>query len=230
MDATADVNVSITALQQQVDSSVALTRQTVEVTSSSTSLAKQSGDSLHNIVEIADYTVQEVGIIASATVEQSVKSAEMVISIEKISDMATSSLHNMQDSTSLVQELSGLSEELKSIIDSMGNERRQAERCYLDYTYSVEMKDKNGNVTPSRMINISPRGVNLELLRDNPQLKPGTLVVLKGLGKPFEEHLSGVRASIQWRDNTYCGIELERALEIALKDLQKMVVDDTRFK
>ena len=225
MSAIADVNTSITALQQQVDASVTLTRQAVDVTSASTQLARQSGESLNRIVDIADNAVHEVEAIAKATVEQSVKSSQMVSSMEAISDMAKDAANNMQDSMTSVQELSTLSDELKEIIDSMGNERRETERCAFDYAYTVEVKDRNGKVIPCRLINISLKGLSLELPSEAVRLARGTLVNLSGKGKPLQDLLNASRASVQWQDGVFCGVELEDPLKTELSWLAEVAAD-----
>ena len=223
MSATADVNVSISALQKQVEASVKLTRQTVNITSSSTELARKSGESLNSIVDIADSTVNEVDAIAAATVEQSMKSAKMVASVERISGMAQDSARSMQDSTNLVTQLSQMSTEFKSIIDSMGSDRRHQERYPVDFFYTVELEDKPGNIIKCRLFNISRHGMNLELPSDETELRSGGLVKLRGVGKPLDKLLHQVRGSLLWHDGIFCGVELENALEVDPAWLQKVV-------
>lgn len=225
MSATEDVNRSISELQNQVDASVALTRQTVEITAASTELARQSGESLQQIVEIAGNAVREVDAIATATREQSIKSAEMVNSMEQISTMAQDTTRNMHESTDLVQNLSGLADNLKGIIDSMGSERRQADRCALDYPYTINVTVPDGTTWPCRLINISPRGLNMELPRELKILSPKTPVVFNSKGEPFESILKGQRAAVQWCDNMLCGVELETILPIEISVLRAMAAD-----
>ena len=221
MSATDEVNLSISALQRQVEASVALTRQTVEVTTKSTELARQSGESLGRIVTIADSTVTDVAAIASSTSEQSGRSAEMVSSMEEISTMAASSAQNMVDSIALVDEVAALSENLKAIIDSMGSERRQVDRCSIDYPYRIELKDAKGRTASSRLINISHRGLNVEMLSTSEALPHGTLVTFTGQGEPFAAILEGQRGVIQWRDGLYAGVEFETMLTVDLAWLRE---------
>lgn len=223
MRATEDVNVSISALQQQVEAGVELTRQTVEVTATSTELARQSGESLNRIVDIADEAVREVDVIAGATMEQSEKGAIMVDSMERISDMAQGTAQNMQASTVLVDELSGLSDRLKDIIDSMGHERRQEARCSLDYNYTVELQIRGSNITVrGRLFDISLRGMRLELTNEV-AIQEGTVVFVTGRGKPLDDLLREVLAVIQWRDGLFCGIEFETSLSVDATRLSEMI-------
>ena len=223
MQATAEVNVSITALQQQVDASVELTRQTVATTATSTELARKSGESLENIVTIADGAVREVDSIATATVEQSEKSAEMVASVEQISHMAEDAAQNMRDSSRMVDELTNLASEFKRIIDSMGAERRQQERCMVDFAYTVEVRTPTGTVIPCRLFNISLTGMSLELPNPKVALSQGTIVSLRGVGKPLDHLLAQARGVVQWHDGMFCGINLETTLDVETEWLCKTV-------
>ena len=228
MLATDEVNVSISGLQQQVEASVTLTRQTVEVTTSSTDLARQSGTSLERIVDIAGDTVSEVASIATATREQSARSAEMAASMEEISAMAASTSDHMHDSTTLVSEVSNMSGHLKSIIDSMGSERRQVDRHSLEYAYTVDIKDKNNTVTRGKLLNLSLHGLSFDIPETNTSLRHGMLVTLTGQGHPFDQHLTQTRGIVQWRDGIYCGVEFETVLDATGIWLEEAASSKTR--
>ncbi len=124
MQATSEVNSSVSELQAEVKHTMELTSETVRLSNTSTELAGKSGESLKRIVAIAQHAVGEVSAIAGAAAEQSRAGAALSDSMNEISSMARQSVGNMRESNESVSELTALSKQLREVVDSMSSERR----------------------------------------------------------------------------------------------------------
>jgi len=87
----------------------------------SSSVAEQSGKAMEEIVEIVQQTALEVASIATASEEQSATSEEINRSVAEVNQVAKETAESVDRSTQVVVEISGLAEELDSIIQAMAS-------------------------------------------------------------------------------------------------------------
>ena len=226
MRATDDVNTSVSALQHGVNSSLEITRQTVELTRTSTELAGQSGTSLKRIVDIAEQGVKDVSAISEA-IGQQVRANEAVVSaVKNISEMARQSSRYMDDSTASVAELTQYSQDLKQLVDSMGKERRRSDRITLDDPHYIRMEGIRGQSMRCRVLDISGDGMRVALPSGDAAAEPENACVLIAEDAPLNAFIQREQARISWRDGVFCGINLASPLSVSLEDLRRMFQQD----
>jgi len=87
----------------------------------SSSVAEQSGKAMDEIVDIVQQTALEVASIATASEEQSATSEEINRSVAEVNQVARETAESVENSSKVVVQISGLAEELDSIIQAMAS-------------------------------------------------------------------------------------------------------------
>jgi hypothetical protein len=225
MVATTDVNKSISTLQAEVAQNVSLTNETMQLTRAATELAEKSGQSLARIVSIADHAVSEVLAISDATAEQARTGGVIAATMHEVKDMARQSVTNMGESEAFVAELATLSEELKHLVDSMGEERRREDRLLLDSPYMVTLEGIDSKPRVGRLLDLSMSGLRLEIQGGAPGKPPAAWSPVRLLAdqKPLAVLLHGVNGQLAWRDGILCGIQLDKQLNTQFDELKRLI-------
>ena len=119
MASTTDVANAIRAIQQSTTESVQQMDATLNNVERATNLAGECGEALHNIVNMADATADQVRAIATASEQQSASSEEIAQSIAQISNIATETARAMQEASHAVTDLAGQAQVLNRLVDEM---------------------------------------------------------------------------------------------------------------
>lgn len=224
MNATTEVNDSIDDLQEQVASSMQLTEQTVNMSLASTKMAKESGDSLNRIVEIAKQSAQEVEGISESIESQSRNGERLAENMKHISNMAVESTKNMDTSIKFVHQLNTFSDRLGTLIESMRRERSTSKDvCSLDYPYSVEVAMPDGTFLTCLIIEISQTSLRLQMPTDQYKLQIDTRLRLTGQGEPLASILNAIVSTVEWQDGVFCGVLFDTPLNITTEKLTATV-------
>ncbi|MDR1660683.1 MAG: methyl-accepting chemotaxis protein [Desulfovibrio sp.] len=228
MHATEDVNKSISALQTEVNANRDLTDQTVTLTRTATDFAEQSGKSLVSIVEIAGHAVGEVRLISETTSKQAQACAAVVGAMRHVSDMARETTRNMEDSAKFVEELARQSGSLKHLVESMGADRRRAERFVPDSPCMVTITGLGQTPLSCRVMDIALLGVRVEARDKQPPAKvaPSAPVRITASGPPLNAILDSA-GHLMWQDGVFFGIEFEKPLTGSAKDLENLLFSNT---
>ncbi|MDR1125898.1 MAG: methyl-accepting chemotaxis protein, partial [Deltaproteobacteria bacterium] len=224
MQATNQVNASISALQAGVKDNVRITGETVELTRKATELAQRSGESLAAIVEIAGQAVGEVLSIAEAT-EDEVRHGEAAAGeMRAMRDTARKTSDAMRESTAFVAELASLSEKLKKLVDSMGSDRRDTDRLQVDSPYIVHISAPGQGRKRCRLLDISLTGIRLELEDGGlPGNSAGKVFKLEPGQGQLGDLLNNRSAKLVWHDSPLCGFELTEPIKATAKALHDAV-------
>ncbi|MDR2160823.1 MAG: methyl-accepting chemotaxis protein [Desulfovibrio sp.] len=218
MHATEDVNKSISTLHAEVNANKSLTDETVLLTRTATDFAEQSGKSLTSIVDIAEHAVGEVRFISEATAEHSRSGAEIGEAMRHISEMARETSQNMSESGRFVSDLSLQSGQLKQLVESMGSDRRRADRFTLDSHCLVTFERKNKQTYTARVMDVSTHGLRLAL--QGATLEEGDAeLIIRSAQAPLDKLLHDLAAHISWHDGSFLGLEFSRPLDIQGRDL-----------
>ena len=86
---------------------------------STTELARQSGDTLRDIVKLVDETSDQVRSIAAASEEQSASSESITRSVNEVNKIATDTAQAMAEARQAVAALVEQSLVLKNLVDDM---------------------------------------------------------------------------------------------------------------
>ena len=227
MQATTEVNASISALQNEVAQNLSLTHETVELTHASTALAEKSGSSLSRIVTIAEHAVGEVLAISERTAEESRTGAAIAGAMQNITGMARESAQYMRESSEFVEQLARLSEELKRLVDSMGNDRRRADRMLLDWPYQVFLAGLPGGARQCRLIDISLTGMRIQVSGGIKDVEwRNVALTLTADQPPLADLLNDMAVRIVWADGMLAGIEFDQALSCN-EDQLKRTIEET---
>lgn len=119
MHATKEVEVNISAIQQSAGVSINEVNNAVKSISEATALADSSGSALQEIVSLAASNSSVVASIATAAEQQSATSEEINRSIDEINRIAGETTIGMVQSSSAVQELSRMAQELRHVMDRL---------------------------------------------------------------------------------------------------------------
>ncbi|MCL1889451.1 MAG: methyl-accepting chemotaxis protein [Desulfovibrionaceae bacterium] len=226
MVATSDVNKSVSALQAEVGENISLTNGMMQLTRAATELADKSGRSLARIVDNAEHAVDEVLSISDATTEQARTSNIMASAMNEIKSMARQSVSNMSESEAFVEELSNLAAELKNLVESMGSERRHADRLQLDVQYMLSLEGAGAKPCFCRLLDISLDGVRLEMQDGvSDDIATRAAVRIQADRGALADLLCGASGRIAWRDGILCGIKLDTSLEVSFDDLKRIVAN-----
>lgn len=119
MASTTDVGNAIRAIQQSTTESVQQMDATLNHVERATKLAGECGDALHNIVDMADATADQVRAIATASEQQSASSEEIAQSVSEINGLASEMARSMQNAAHAVSELAGQAQVLTNLMEEM---------------------------------------------------------------------------------------------------------------
>ena len=224
MRATEEVNQSVAALVNEVGHSLDLTSQTVQFTLTATGLAEQSGNSLTGIVELADHAMGEVRQISEATAEQSRISAENVDSMRKISDMARETTQSMTNAANFVADLSKQSEELKKLVETMGSDRRRAERFVPSTTCMTIITGLGPTPIAGRVIEVSVLGLCIETQgKLDSTFETFTPLHVKATNAPLNA-IMDCGGRLAWQDGAFLGIEFLAPMMENSRDLERLLL------
>jgi len=119
MDATREVHVAITGIQEGARENVKATQAAVESVNRSTEMAGRSGETLNAIVAMADNTADRVRSIATAAEQQSSASEEINRATLGISSVCSETDRLMADASEAVDRLARLAESLNTVVREM---------------------------------------------------------------------------------------------------------------
>ncbi|MDR2892959.1 MAG: methyl-accepting chemotaxis protein [Deltaproteobacteria bacterium] len=116
MTATNEVGSNIQTIQQSTQLNVRRVSDAAEAVGQATELASTSGDALKAILDFANSSSTLVTGIATAVEEQSATTEEINKSVEEINRIADETASGMSHSSSAVQEIAAMSQELKGLL------------------------------------------------------------------------------------------------------------------
>ncbi|MEG6501915.1 MULTISPECIES: methyl-accepting chemotaxis protein [unclassified Desulfovibrio] len=119
MTATHEVGQVISGIQEGTRKSVAGVDISIGTIQEATSLANQSGETLHSIVSLVDQTNDQVRSIATASEEQSAASDEINRSVEQVAAISSQTATAMTQAAQATAELARQSQVLQSLINDM---------------------------------------------------------------------------------------------------------------
>ncbi len=119
MEATKEVAQAIGSIQTGVAENVAATENATEAVNQSAEMAGRSGESLREILILADKTADEVRAIATAAEQQSATSEEINRSVDEINGIAADTSQTMNEAAQAVNHVARLASELKELIATM---------------------------------------------------------------------------------------------------------------
>ena len=227
MQATNEVNSSISALQDEVEQNIRITQETVELTRTATDLAGKSGESLGSIVSIAEHAVGEVLSISTATEEEARHGTAIAEEMRAMREMARQTTRNMEESIDFVNELAELSTKLKHLVDSMGSDRRGADRIPLDSPYTLSLTGKSQSAGTCRLLDVSRSGMRVETIGTTLRPETGTMFQVGAEKQPLADLLRSRAAKLVWADGSLCGFEFNETLDISESGLADVVSKST---
>lgn len=115
VDATKEVEKVIAGLQEQAGKSKSITDETRALAVKAAEYAEKSGSQLKEIVELVQESTSDVANIAAAVEEQSASSEEINRAMNEVNDLAVTVGDRVKESTSALQNLARLAEELEEI-------------------------------------------------------------------------------------------------------------------
>ncbi len=119
MNATTEVEASIRGIQAATAANIERVSEAGESVSEAADLAEASGSALHEIVALAGTNSALIAGIAAAAEEQSAASEEINQAVEEINHIAIQTASGMGRSSDAVQNLSGMAQELKALLDKL---------------------------------------------------------------------------------------------------------------
>ncbi len=119
MTATTEVGNSIRGIQETTTMNMNRVSESVGFAGKATDLAAVSGNSLHEILDLANTNSGLISGIATAAEEQSATSEEINRSIEEINNIANSTAIGMEQASEAVQELSSMAVELQDLLKKL---------------------------------------------------------------------------------------------------------------
>ncbi len=126
MQATGEVATVVTAIDGAVRENVAGMDKAVAAVAATTELAGKSGQSLRQIVAMAEKTTEEIGLIATATDQQTAASDEINRALADISLVSEETAQGMDDAKEELDRLSQSAASLASLIDGLRRQTPQA--------------------------------------------------------------------------------------------------------
>jgi len=119
MSATREVARYIGTIQESTQKNIVSTESTVEFVQTSVKKSNESGQVLHEILELAEQTSDQVRAIATASEEQSAASEQITRSSDEINRIASEIAEAMSQSNKTVADLARLAQGLKKVIEEM---------------------------------------------------------------------------------------------------------------
>ncbi|MEA5089359.1 methyl-accepting chemotaxis protein [Solidesulfovibrio sp.] len=126
MQATGEVAAVVTAIDGAVRENVAGMDTAVAAVAATTELAGKSGQSLRQIVAMTEKTTEEIGLIATATDQQTAASDEINRALADISLVSEETAQGMDDAKEELDRLSQSAASLASLIDGLRRQTPQA--------------------------------------------------------------------------------------------------------
>ncbi|MDR2604189.1 MAG: methyl-accepting chemotaxis protein [Desulfovibrio sp.] len=224
MNATDEVNKSISALQAEVGQNKDLTDQTVRLTHTAEDLAEQSGESLAGIVAIAERAMGEVSGIAEATAEQSHICADNVEAMRRISETAQETSQSMTDAEEFTEDLTLQSEHLKNLVESMGSDRRRSERFVPSVTCMLTVTGMGNTPVVCRVMEISTLGLCAEMqTKPSAPYREGAAVRISANDPPLNRVVA-CAGKLKWQDGVFIGFEFDAPLPVTASDLERLLL------
>ena len=119
MTATKEVGEAISGIQGGTRKNMENVDRAVKIIDESTELAKKSGESLDEIVQLVDTASDQVRSIATASEQQSSTSEEINRSVEEVSTISAETSQAMGQASQAVGELANQTADLKRLIEEM---------------------------------------------------------------------------------------------------------------
>lgn len=119
MSATSEVGSSIKGIQTSTTLNIERVSEAAKGVSSATELAGVSGEALHQILTLAGKNSSLIAGIATAAEEQSATSEEISRAIEEINSIANDTASGMAQSSSAVQEVAAMSQQLRELLGKL---------------------------------------------------------------------------------------------------------------
>ncbi|MCG8530516.1 MAG: methyl-accepting chemotaxis protein [Desulfovibrionales bacterium] len=116
MSATEDVGISIRAIQAASETSISSMDSAVTDIQRATVLAKESGDTLSQIVAMSTESSTAISLIATASEEQARTTESINKAVEDVNGVVAETADGMLESTKAVQGLAALASELKTLL------------------------------------------------------------------------------------------------------------------
>ena len=208
MQATGEVTKAVEAIQSGVRLNSEATERAVKLSEQSTGLANLSGDSLARILQMTKASVGDAQAIAEATRQQAAASERVLEVMESISSQAHDTTVSMEESSSYVQVLSGLSDELKTIIESMRSERRQSPRVAIAEPYEIRLKFLSGVEATATLVDVSQSGVRLSLTKELTEQEGE--VLLSAPSELLRSVFKALPAQIMWASGRLLGLNFSQ--------------------
>ncbi|MDR2123683.1 MAG: methyl-accepting chemotaxis protein [Desulfovibrio sp.] len=222
MSATGEVNRTVSDLQAEVSTGINMTTQTAKAARAATELAEKSGASLASIVETAGNASVAVLAISGDTAEQSRMGTYIADEMRNMMKLADQTVRKMSESENAVKELSVLSDNLKTMIESMGSDRRRSRRYRLDSPCGIQVEIPGHGRRLLRVMDISAEGLRAE--GDMPSVdtlhKEKTAIQIVHADAPIGGMLKGLEAFLAWQDGGFSGFMLKKHLQ--QKDLSEV--------
>ena len=115
VDATKEVEIVISGLQDQAGKSRTMTDKTRALAVKAAEYAEKSGSQLEEIVKLVQESTSDVANIAAAVEEQSASSEEINRAMGEVNDLAVTVGDRVQESTNALENLARLAEELEEL-------------------------------------------------------------------------------------------------------------------
>lgn len=213
MLATGQVAASVNAIQSGVRESTAATNEAVRLSQETSKLAQSSSESLASIREMTSVAAQDMTVMAKATDTQASHSADVLHTVEGISEQAHRTSASMEESSSYGTALRELSEELRNIIADMRTERRKDHRYELCEPYPVEVSSLLGKTSVLvKLLDISQSGVRVHF-SSAVSFREGETVILDSTSPPYQDILKNFKAVVNWMDGQQAGLSFEARIQ-----------------
>ncbi len=122
MNATKEVGETVRGIQEVSARNIHGMEEAARAIADSTSLVRQSGQSLDEIVRMSESTAMQVQSIATAAEEQSAASEEINEAVEQINAIASETATSMQQTTIAIHELAQQAENLRALVADLMRE------------------------------------------------------------------------------------------------------------
>jgi hypothetical protein len=215
MSATREVDRTVSELRAEVAIGIDMTTQTARAARAATELAEKSEASLASIVETAGNASAAVLAISDDTVGQSRMGAGIAQAMREMTQLADQTVQKMTASEEAVKELHVLSDSLKSMIESMGADRRRHTRFTLDSPCAIHVDLSGCGQRSLQVMDVSVEGLRVRgemPAIENPRENRMAVRILRA-GPPLDALLEGLEASVAWQDGGFTGFQLRKRLD-----------------
>ena len=221
MTATREVVAAVHAIQSSVTKSEKTTAEAVSLTTESTSFAQQSGESLAQILAMAQNAASAMATIAAITQEQSSISVQVRETMTEIGSMAESTADSMHQSTDAVGVLSRQSADLKALIEDMRSDRREQTRFLLENNVVIRVNIENHPAIDTTLLDVSKGGMRVRM-RASERIAHGTRITIDRVDGAWKTVLGGLSGKISWSDGAQLGMEFSAPLRAGDTELARL--------